>query len=211
MRRRRVALWLLVAAAGSAVLAGAVLAKLAWEPVELPVPASPPPVATGELEPPRDCEVRDDPGGYASRPMAGSLSPKAREAFVLLANAEMLCWEVVGSNARVPDTAPAFRALAKDARAAEAFRDLVASATLSGQLYGLAGLYLTDSPAFAKEAIRYEQMGTDVSVLSQFGCVVNDERVGPFVKQYVRTGRFTESLLRVLGQADVEKGGRTRG
>jgi len=106
-----------------------------------------------------------DPGPEAAVQARSSV----RKAYRLLEETERFASVHVGIAGAPSCQVMAFQALLRSRDAAGAFSALVDNGTLEGQLYGLAGLYLTDRPAFDRLLPRYATM-TD-SVRTEFGCV----------------------------------------
>jgi len=77
----------------------------------------------------------------------------------------------VGIAATTPPTVLAWRVLLAHPDADRIFKQLLADATLPGQLYGLAGVYFTDPPAFEALAAPYLVRGD--TIWTQFGCIVS--------------------------------------
>lgn len=73
----------------------------------------------------------------------------------------------------------AFQTLLDSDVADQAFKSLLESATLEGQLYALSGLYFTDPESFAAHVARYREM--DDLVTTHFGCEIDRMSVAAVV------------------------------
>lgn len=133
-----------------------------------------------EPPPPPTCRYDGDTGGYASRSKVyAKLDRDASFAFLIVANSKRLCFEPEGPRVG-PNSGQAIRVLAKSRQADEVFKELVATATPAGQLYGLIGLYYTDRGAFTREAERLRGV-TDVSVDSLSGDLGDRRTVAEYI------------------------------
>ena len=74
-----------------------------------------------------------------------------------------------GFGGLTPETVLAFRTLLEHSQGNRYFELLLARATLPGQLYGLAGIYITDPQALPEAAQPYLNSGAEVPVI--FGCI----------------------------------------
>jgi hypothetical protein len=104
-----------------------------------------------------------------------SLAPRQREAFEYLRNAEAFEMPAIGiGGARSPGYL-AMRILRRSIAADDAFKELVRSGTIAGQMYGLCGLYHTDPMAFATAVPRFRSASVTVAFSS--GCVTTPDPV----------------------------------
>lgn len=102
-----------------------------------------------------------------------------RKAYRLLSGTEEFASAHVGVFGEPSCQVMAFQKLLRTRAADRAFAGLVENATLEGQLYGLAGLYLTDRDAFERHLPRYTVMNEPVQV--ELGCVVQSVPVSEVV------------------------------
>ena len=124
---------------------------------------------------------RGDIGGFESRAKTiAALRPENRQAFLALANAEMLTTAGIGASGQLSNHTAAFRSLLADSHCDAAFKELVAIGGTPGQLYGLAGTYFTDPAFFRRALVRYRGSATRVVFLN--GCTYLHETVGEVVK-----------------------------
>src|SRR5262245_37609038 len=90
--------------------------------------------------------------------------------FYTLRTAEVFARSRVGAISRTPPQVVAWRRLLGHERADEYFKELIVSASLAGQLYGLAGVYFTDRASLAALAgpfkIRPETVETAFTCVS---------------------------------------------
>lgn len=115
------------------------------------------------------------------------------QAFEVLAKAATFSSAHVGFSGETPQTVHAFRHLLRDPDGAQIFRRLLDEASLAGQLYALAGLYLVDPSVFQEAARRYE--GRAETVEAMFGgCVIDTCTVTEVVDKISAGGWFVEAL-----------------
>jgi hypothetical protein len=93
-------------------------------------------------------EVRDRNNFAAKSATLPRMRPENRAALLMLANADIFISDRVGASAATPSSVRAFRRPFNDPRADAAFKELISSAPLAPQLYGLCGVYLTDLDSF---------------------------------------------------------------
>ncbi len=98
-----------------------------------------------------------------------TLAPEIQEAYRLLRTTGTFSDSGVGVAAAMPDTVKALRLILQDSAAEKIFQQLLAEATLEGQLYALAGLYVIN-PESARVAAKPYQ-SSEQMVQTQFGCV----------------------------------------
>ena len=86
----------------------------------------------------------------------------------------------------------AWRVVFQSPVADSVFRSLLRDATRPGQLYALAGLFVTDQPTYVLEAARQRAQGGEVS--TQFGCIVNHQSVATILDE-MDSGRWSGEFL----------------
>jgi len=97
------------------------------------------------------------------------LAPEIQPAYRLLRTTAVFSDAAVGVAGITPDTVQALRLILKDPAAENILKQLLAEATPAGQLYALAGLYVTN-PEFARTAATPYESSQEM-VRTQFGCV----------------------------------------
>ena len=90
-----------------------------------------------------------------------------------------------------PEVVYAFRSVLLSEDAARTFHDLLDEGTLPGQLYALAGLYLTDADGFWVEITPYRESPTMVCTF--FGCIRGEQPVSDLAEEMV-DGRLPSAL-----------------
>jgi len=83
-----------------------------------------------------------------ARPTVPSHQTVLTMAEAVLRNADRFYGAQIGYSQATPSTVLAWRVIFESPSADSTFKAIVASATLSGKLYALAGLYITDSVAY---------------------------------------------------------------
>jgi hypothetical protein len=89
--------------------------------------------------------------------------------YQVLKAAETFKGASVGFGGLTPESVHAFRTLLEHPHGNRYFELLLARATLPGQLYGLAGIYITDLQSLPAAAQPYVNSGAEVPVI--FGCI----------------------------------------
>jgi len=107
--------------------------------------------------------------------MIPELGPAGKDAFALLLHTAEFSGPTVGAIGITPDSVYAFRVLLSEPSSLEVFRILVQEASLAGQLYGLAGLYLLDELAFQSAHERFQHRREPV--MTHAGCSEAEERL----------------------------------
>jgi hypothetical protein len=162
----------------------------------LAIPASSP-IGCGyeQVEPPKDVPIfgaaatpapslpveyfADDFALATQSKVFPELSRAAQLGLVRLSSARVVTSAAIGAGGTLSPHAEAFRALLAEARARDAFSELVALSNPHAQLYGLAGLTILDNPAAARWARRL--MGNTEEVATMRGCVGGSEGFGRMV------------------------------
>lgn len=98
-----------------------------------------------------------------------------RRAYSLLRSAEVFSSPYIGFGGEPSCEVMAFQRILDSPVADGMFKKLIEQATLAGQLYGLSGLYFTDSRSFAAQVDRYRKMKEPVK--TQNGCIISEEPV----------------------------------
>jgi hypothetical protein len=96
-------------------------------------------------------------------------SERVRRAYHLLEQTDTFASAYIGAGGAPSCQVEAFQVVLGSRNAAEAFAALVDHGHLEGQLYGLAGLYLTDRETFDRLLPHYASLEDPVEVL--MGCV----------------------------------------
>lgn len=99
----------------------------------------------------------------------------------------------------------AFRVVLADAAAKEHFHSLVDDATLAGKLYGAAGLYFADPPAFDAALAKLTSAGGDV--MWQRGCMVDQEKVVEVIRTKEKNRIEVEKGKTLRAWFDANQGG----
>ena len=89
----------------------------------------------------------------------------------------------VGFGGITPETVLAFRTLLEHSQGNKYFELLLSRASLPGQLYGLAGIYLTDPQALPEAAQPYLNSSAEVPVI--FGCIGGSMAVKDLADQII--------------------------
>jgi hypothetical protein len=144
---------------------------------------------------------------FANGPFQGELSRET--AFELLLKTDIFASTAIGSDGVLSNQVRAFRRLLAEPDAAAAFGDLVRRGRMAGQLYGLSGLYLTDSAAFERAVTPYRH--STESVMTFFGCVMFRAPVAELIedKENPTSGIAGGGLPRAF-QADARRKDRRR-
>jgi hypothetical protein len=123
-----------------------------------------------------DLKFRGDLVGFArSSTVYPMLSDRGKLSLLVLANAKVFVMDAIGYAGSLPPQARAFRNLLKEARAADAFSELVGSASPPAQLYGLSGLYLVDRDNYEKHAVQLRRGNARVRTF--IGCSLDEQAV----------------------------------
>lgn len=109
-----------------------------------------------------------------------ALSPRERQAFEYLRNAESVEMPRVGFSVVYSGGYLAMRILRRSLAADAAFKELVRTGTIAGQLYGLCGVRETDPLFYRMHAPHYANMTGEVVVFG--GCVMAGEPIATFVR-----------------------------
>jgi len=102
-----------------------------------------------------------------------------RQAYTLLRGTSEVTSAYVGPAGLPSCNAVAFRTILDSHHPGSAFESLLAHATLEGQIYALAGIYLTNPKSFAERAAPFLDMGYPVS--TQRECFIKAESVSDLV------------------------------
>lgn len=113
------------------------------------------------------------------------LSATPAEALDVLRHAEVFEDARVGYSGSLSKNVAAFRVILAEPDARKLFHGLVDDATTAGRLYGAAGIYFTDPPAFEAALAKIGSVGGDVD--TQHGCSGQTERVAAVIR--ADTGR----------------------
>jgi hypothetical protein len=108
-------------------------------------------------------------------PSTSSLTPREREAFEYLRSSAAFELPYAGIDGKRPRGYLAMRILRRSLAADDAFKELLRSGTIAGQLYGLCGVYHTDSFAFSAALPRYRR--SIESVRLSWACILETKRV----------------------------------
>jgi hypothetical protein len=108
-------------------------------------------------------------------PLTPSLTPREREAFEYLRSSTAFELPYAGIDGKRPRSYLAMRILRRSLAADDAFKELLRSGTIAGQLYGLCGVYHTDSFAFSAALPRYRR--SIESVRFSWACILETKRV----------------------------------
>ena len=116
--------------------------------------------------------------------------------FDTLRTVEVFTGDRIGPLWKTPPHLAAWRRLLIHGTADECFKELIVSASLAGQLYGLAGVYFTDHASLAALAAPYRvHQGT---VKTIFTCLVGDTPVREIVDQ-IESGALPAELRGTRG------------
>lgn len=107
--------------------------------------------------------------------------PEIRQAYETLRAARTFAGAHVGIAGTTPDTVLALRLLLEAPAADSLLKRLLDEATLPGQLYALAGLYLVDPDHTRAAAARY--LASDAEVETMFGCIGGEQKVSDLAAQ----------------------------
>jgi hypothetical protein len=108
-----------------------------------------------------------------------NLSKAGQDAYQVLLKAERFEEGPVGYAAQDSKLVVALSTLSNESLAGEAFKELLKSATLPGQLYALCGLYYADHPFFLEVIENYKNIQEIVE--TQSGCIISGESVRELV------------------------------
>jgi hypothetical protein len=121
------------------------------------------------------------PATPATPPTASTaLATTAAEAVDVLRAADVFEDTHVGYAGQLSRYVAAFRLVLADPGASAAFHSLVNQATPAGRLYGAAGLYFADPPAFDSALARLAAAGGDVR--TQHGCLRMEEPIATVIR-----------------------------
>jgi len=109
-----------------------------------------------------------------------ALGPAARDAFDILHAADVFEDAHVGYDGHLSRGVAAFRVVLADPSASVGFHALVADALPAGRLYGVAGLYFADPPAF--DAALAQLTKTGGNVRRQQGCEGDEEAIATVIR-----------------------------
>ena len=98
----------------------------------------------------------------------------------------------VGPAGMTSTQALAWRVVFQSRVADSVVRSLLRDATRPGQLYALAGLFVTNQPTYFLEAARQRAQGGEVS--TQFGCIVSHQPVATILDE-MDSGRWSGEFL----------------
>ena len=102
----------------------------------------------------------------------------------------------VGEAAIPSEEMLAWRIIYSSPRASEIFEDLLATASVPGQLYALVGLHSHGTTQFSAAAARLAASTGSVTMVR--GCIVDRETVADLVKQ-IEQGYWTRDFLQGIG------------
>lgn len=125
-------------------------------------------------------------------PLTPPRSPALELAITTLRHTPRLYGAQIGSAGITPAEALAWQLVARSPEAAPLFASLTAAPSRAAQLYGLAGLYLTDRVTYEQEWRRQRTLGGTVSVM--IGCRVTEELVATVLSD-IAQGYWTAQLL----------------
>jgi len=108
-----------------------------------------------------------------------SLSAEGQKAYKALLNARQFEDSHVGIAGSLSTKIADFNTLLDEKNADGAFKSIIKKGTISGQLYGLSGIYFTDHEHFKIEVERYGASRKMVDKLS--GCIIGPESVSQIV------------------------------
>lgn len=120
------------------------------------------------------------PAPVAPIASAAPVADAAPDALAMLRTATTFDDVHVGYSGSLSPNVAAFRQVLAGPGAAAAFRDLVEHGTPAGRLYGVAGLYLADRPAFAPAVARLSAAGGDVTRFQ--GCEQGQDHVASVLR-----------------------------
>jgi hypothetical protein len=106
-------------------------------------------------------------------------SERVRRAYSLLRDTEQFASSHTDYAGAPSCEVIAFQTLLNSRIADQAFKSLLKSATLEGQLYALSGLYFTDPKSFTMHIARYREMNDLVT--THFGCEIGPKSVAAVV------------------------------
>lgn len=126
------------------------------------------------------------------------LTPREREAFEYLRTAERLETPSFGIAGLPSYGFVALRILSRSRDADAAYKELIHSGTMPGQLYGLIGVYRSD-PLFFATAVR-PYVDRPGEILVSEGCVIGKQDIAPIVRRRdgqldIAGGGYTEWFL----------------
>ena len=126
-------------------------------------------------------------------PPPSSPGMDVQEAYEVILTTDRFSGSHVGYSGATPNTVHAFRTLAQSPSGGQLFRQLLVAATLPGQLYALAGIYLDDDEAFRRAISPYLQKSELVDTL--FGCIWDQQQVRELA-QLIAQGELPRQLER---------------
>lgn len=109
-----------------------------------------------------------------------ALTDDGSKAFDTLLTSTQFEDRVIGVAGEPSKLVKAYNVLLKEMAADAAFKELLARATLPGQLYALCGLFFTDNSFFQRSVEKYRHSESTVS--TQFGCIVSTWKVSDLVE-----------------------------
>ena len=120
-----------------------------------------------------------------------------KKAYKTLLKARMFSLDRVGIAGQTPETVEAFRFLLADPLGPQSFKQLLEEGSLPGQVYALAGIYLTDPPSFHEAAARFED-NAQMLETAFGGCVISCSSVRDLVRM-ISDGEIAENLRTAWG------------
>jgi len=127
------------------------------------------------------------------------------DAVALLRKASRFEDTHVGYGGELSVYVAAFRVVLADPSAKEHFNGLVDDATIAGKLYGAAGLYFADPPAFDAALAKLSSAGGDV--MWQRGCMVDQEKVADVIRSKEKNRIEVEKGKTLRAWFDTNKDG----
>ena len=108
-------------------------------------------------------------------------SKTVRRAYVVLLDTDTFEGPFVGFGGAPSRLVCAYEKILQSRDAIPVFKQLLAEATLAGQVYALCGLYVTDRNLYEQKVLDYLKSAEQVSV--QYGCEGRLEPVATFVRE----------------------------
>jgi len=118
----------------------------------------------------------------------------------ILRSSDRFASAAVGPAAATSTEVLAWRVIIESRAADSVFKSLLAGATRSGQLYALAGIFLTDHAGYVRAAAEQRTLGGHVQTL--FGCIGTDQPVRAILVEMDRgewSGEFLAARARPFG------------
>jgi len=129
--------------------------------------------------------------GCMSETFAADCESYSKSQYQAIRNAGMFKNSAVGYGGITPDEVLEFRCILKRHDARAIFDQLLNETTLSGKLYALSGLYITDKTYFENIIGKYRLNTTDV--MTMYGCVIAPDKFSNVLKE-IENGNLPQEL-----------------